>query len=241
MKRRLLSKSLVENHSQHLGDFNLCHDCLEGKAEGKAMAITRLQKEFGPVTTSYLKGAGASLYEAIEVVDSLWADLIHPAGGRQPRLSRYDGSCALQTWLNTVALNELLSIKRRQQRWDKLMPARVEEQPADWHADPGASEAVEAPLIEIMQTAVETAFLSCEPEDFVLLQLKHCDGLRGAELGLMFGCDESVISRRIDKAQSHIASMTLWKVRQTDPWLELKWTDFVDLCRTATPACFGLD
>ena len=75
----------------------------------------------------------------------------------------------------------------------------------------------------------------------MLLQLKHCDGLRGAELGKMFGCDESVISRRLDKAQERIAAMTLWKIRQTDPWLELKWTDFLELCRSATPSCFGLD
>jgi RNA polymerase sigma factor (sigma-70 family) len=237
----------VDHDSRNLSDFQLCHECLEGKVS----AIAQLQKEYGPVTISYLVGAGARPSEASEVVNSLWADLLAPVGDRLPRLGRYDGSCALQTWLNTVALNRLLTRKRTEQRWDRLIPAHVggngadgegeDELPRGWRTDVDDSEPGEAPLIEIMRVAVETAFLTCEPEDFVLLQLKHCDGLLGAELGLMFGCDASVISRRIDKAENHIAAATLWQVRQTDPWLELKWTDFVELCRTATPACFGLD
>ena len=30
-------------------------------------------------------------------------------------------------------------------------------------------------------------------------------------------------------------------VRAKDPWLDLKWDDFMDLCRVATPACFGTE
>ncbi|MGB8167426.1 MAG: hypothetical protein WCF18_08035 [Chthoniobacteraceae bacterium] len=237
----------MDSDSRHLSDFHLCHECLEGKVS----AIMYIQTSFGSVTTSYLIGAGAAPNEATEVVDSLWADLLAPVGDRPPRLQRYDGSCALQTWLNTVALNRLLTLKRKDRRWEKLIPERVgaqsgaddgdRELPPGCRVDVDSNEPGEEPLIEIMRVAVETAFLSCEPEDFVLLQLKHCDGLLGAELGRMFGCHESVISRRIDKAQANIAATTLQKVRQSDPWLELQWSDFVDLCRAATPACFGLD
>lgn len=238
----------MDHDSRHLSDFHLCHECLEGKAS----SIAFLQQQFGPRTLSYLIGAGGLPDEAAEIVNSLWADLLAPVGDRPASLQRYDGSCALQTWLNTVALNKLLTRKRSEQRWKRIISPDVDSHDPDGEnggierstatlADPEPVESSEAPLIEIMQMAVETAFLSCEPEDFVLLQLKHCDGLRGAELGTLFGCDESVISRRIDKAQERIASMTLWKVRQTDPWLDLKWTDFVELCRSATPACFGLD
>lgn len=234
------------NHDSHyLSDFDLCHACLEGEEP----AIARLQREFAPPTASYLIGAGAHPAEATEVVDSLWADLLVPAADRPPRLSHYNATCALQTWLNRVALNELITRKRREQRWQRLMPERLDA-PVEaghngsnepWQADAQASGHGEAPLLELMKMAVETAFLACEPEDFVLLQLKHCDGLLGSELGAMFGCDASVISRRLDKAQEHIARMTLLRIRQTDPWLELKWSDFVELCASATPACFGLD
>lgn len=238
----------MDHDSRYLSDFHLCHECIEGKLS----AIAQLQKDHGPVTTSYLIGAGALPAEAKEVVDSLWADVLTRVGDRPPRLQRYDGSCALQTWLNTVALNRLLTHKRKDRRWEKLIPERVgaqkagerdsdNELPAGFRVDLEDGEPAEAPLIEIMRAAVETAFLTCEPEDFVLLQLKHCDGLRGAELGRMFGCHESVISRRLDKAQEIIAAATLQKVRQSDPWLELKWPDFMELCRSATPACFGQD
>lgn len=235
----------MDHDSRYLGDYDLCHECLEGKGS----ALQTLQQRFGAPTTSYLIGAGAQPAEAEDVVDRLWADLQTPRGDRPPRLQLYDGSCALQTWLNTVALNKLLTRKRNEQRWRDLMPAHMggpngdeegEELSSNWLGSE-AEDAGDPPLIEIMRTAVETAFQTCEPEDFVLLHLKHYDGLRGAELGVMFGCDESVISRRIGKAEAHIAAATLWKVRQTDPWLELQWSDFMELCRSATPACFGLD
>lgn len=238
----------MDYDSRHLSDFHLCQECIEGKVS----AIALLQNDFGIPTSSFLVGAGALPHEAKEVVDSLWADLLTPVGDQPVPLRRYDGSCALQTWLNTVALNRLLTRKRKEHRWDKLISERVGvsgngeadeegELPAGCRVDLSDAGPAEAPLIEIMRAAVETAFLSCEPEDFVLLQLKHCDGLLGVELGRMFDCHESVISRRLEKAQATIASATLEKVRQRDAWLELKWPDFMELCRTATPACFGLD
>ena len=238
----------MDNDSRHLSDFHLCLECLDRKES----AIVLLQQQFGPETLAYLIGAGGLPDEATEIVNSLWADLLTPVGDRPASLHRYDASCALQTWLNTVALNKLLTRKRTEQRWQRIISPDVSSHEVDGEndtreratvthveSDPAAFR--EAPLIEIMQAAVEAAFLSCDPEDFVLLQLKHCDGLRGVELGKMFGCDESVISRRIDRAQDRIAAMTLEKIRETDPWLDLQWADFMDLCRTATPACFGQD
>jgi RNA polymerase sigma factor (sigma-70 family) len=235
----------VDQDSKYLGDFDLCHECLEGKTS----AIAALQVRFGPPTKSYLIGAGAKPHEADDVVCQLWSDLIRKRDDRPPRLQMYNGTCALQTWLNTVALNRLLSRKRNQQRWRELMPVTTsggggemgDESFEDCMAAPDADEAGDSPLMEIMKIAVETAFQSCEPEDFVLLHLKHFDGLRGAELGRMFGCHESMISRRIDRAEQVIADTTLRAVRQTDPWLELKWSDFLDLCRSAGPGCFGRD
>lgn len=238
----------MDNDALHLSDFQLCHECLEGKED----AISLLQVQFGPPTTSYLIGRGALPFEATEIVNRLWADLLVPVGAGPARLARYDGTCALQTWLNTVALNKLFTRKRQEKRWKRVISkdadspspegeTGADERSADARPDPEPANFREAPLIEIMQIAVETAFLSCDPEDFVLLQLKHCDGLLGAELGRMFGCDESVISRRLGRAEERIASTTLGKVRETDPWLDLQWADFMDLCRTATPACFGQD
>jgi len=233
----------VDENSPHLADFHFCHDCLEGDHA----AITELQKRFGPSTEAYLVGAGAEAEEAIEVVASLWADLLAPSGDQPPRLARYSGLSSLRTWLNAVALNSMLARKRSEQRRLRHIAPQghtaegEEERSHASMADPDAAVPGDPPLIEIMRDSLERAFLECEPEDFVILQLKHCDGIRGTELAVMFGCDETVISRRLTKAQQHIGAVTLLQIRQTDPWLELKWEDFVELCRTATPACFGLD
>jgi RNA polymerase sigma factor (sigma-70 family) len=232
----------VNINPRHLSDFQLCHQCLDGELD----AIARLQREFAGSVTAYLISKGAHSGEASEVVGSLWADLLVPSEIRGPRLARYDGSCALKTWLNTVALNKLLTRKRTERRWQTLIPARIgadsDESGGEdegWGAT--SDETFEAPLIEIMRIAIETAFSSCKPEDFVLLQLRHCDGLKGAELAVMFGCHETAISRRIQSAEDGIAAATLRQVHEKDPWLELKWEDFMELCRSASPSCFGLD
>ncbi|HYR59140.1 MAG TPA: hypothetical protein VEO95_10940 [Chthoniobacteraceae bacterium] len=228
----------MDDNPRHLADFHLCQRCLEGNAS----SIAFLRDNFGSPTSGYLVSKGALPQEAVEVVESMWADLLVAESDRPPRLARFQGASTLQTWLNTVALNRLLTRKRADQRWQRLAPARVggeEDGSSARLADPETSEPEDALLIELMRHAIECAFSSCAPEDFVLLHLKHYDGLRGAELAAMFGCDESVVSRRIDKAESQIATATLMEIRRTDPWIELKWPDFLDLCRTATPACFG--
>jgi transcriptional regulator with XRE-family HTH domain len=74
----------------------------------------------------------------------------------------------------------------------------------------------------------------------VLLQLEHCDQLEREDLARMFGCSKPTISRLLHRASAEIEKRTLGYLREHDPWLELKWDDFVELCRTATPACFGL-
>ena len=89
-----------------------------------------------------------------------------------------------------------------------------------------------------MRTAVESAFLNCDAEDFVLLQLAHCDELKLRELAVMFRCDNGTISRRLERAQQGINAATMARVKARDPWLELRWEDFVELCHSASPAFF---
>lgn len=241
----LFSQWRVENETRYLGDLHLCQECLAGDAT----ALGLLRGKIRNATVAYLITRGAEQKEVSDVVGSLWADLLAPRADRPPRLSCYRGAAALQTWLNTVALNNLLTHKRLEKQWQDLAPARLGASPGEgddeisplWSAAPEASSPEDILLIQIFQEAIETAFRLCAPEDFVLLQLKHLDGLLGAELGVMFHCDDSGISRRLEKAERQIRKAALQYIRETDPWLELKWPDFIELCRAATPACFGLD
>lgn len=235
----------LDQHLAHLDDFHLAQRCLDQDAE----AILWLRGHLTTVVAACLMRSGAQPAEALQLCENLLADLVMPMGKRRPRLVCYTGRCSLATWLHTVALNERVDRKRKEERWRTLIPASLnpsametgEECEPSWLSDPDEEESREAPLLELMRKAIEAAFLSCAPEDFVLLQLVHCDGLLRKELAVMFRCDPSRITERLAKAQEGIARTTLRHLHASDPWLELKWDDFTELCRTATPTCFGLD
>lgn len=224
-------------------DFLLAQKCLEGEP----LAIRQLEQTHRVDLVNYLLHAGAAIEEARELTDELWADCLADRPERQPRLATYAGNSPLQAWLKAVALNNLVQLKRREKR---VRQVAMDDAPLDdaIQADhprasslSGARDVAEAPLLEIMRGAVETAFRECDAEDFVLVQLAHANGLRGRELARMFSCSEAKISRDLERAKRKIAAATMGYVRAQDPWLELQWEDFVELCRVASPACFGVE
>lgn len=218
----------------HVSDFALVEKCL-GHEEG---ALARLQETYRQPVTAFLLKAGAQPVEAGETVATLWGDLLSPAATGRIRLGRYDGSCALLTWLNTVAMNALLTRKRIDGRRERRFISRD----AGDHEDSVEEvAATEAPLIQLIREAVEFAFRNCPAENYVLLQLEYLDQLERDELARMFGCSKATISRMLNAARLSIAESTMDYLRQRDPWLELRWEDFLDLCRMATPSCFGIE
>jgi DNA-directed RNA polymerase specialized sigma24 family protein len=96
------------------------------------------------------------------------------------------------------------------------------------------------PLLDLMRLAIERAFRDCPHDDFVMLQLAHSDQLKLSELARMFGCSQATISRQLDRASKNLSKATMANVRELDSWIELGWDDFAELCRSASPACFGV-
>lgn len=234
----------VQSHFRHLPDFHLAQRCLAGESE----AITELQQRLNTAVIPFLVRSGAQPDEASEICATLLTDFVMPDGNRKARLASYEGLSSLDTWLHKVALNALLDRKRREELEHRLMPTvtpreseREDESEPVQAKSPATHSRPEAPLLDLMVEAIEAAFASCAPEDFVLLQLSHCDRLHGFELAVMFRCHPAQITRRLAAAEKEIAACVIRHLRQTDPWLELGWDDFTELCRTATPACFGLD
>lgn len=218
----------------HPEDFLLAQKCLEGDAR----AIRELQETYAKPIKDYLVHRGATAYEAEEVTDGLWADCIAARPGNRPRLATYAGTSTLQAWLKAVALNRLVQVKRPRKREPVIVRDPEGKPPLDPSIDPPH---VEAPLLEIMRGAVEAAFQECDSEDFVLVQLAHANGLLGRELAVMFSCSEAKISRHLERARRSIAEVTLEYVRRKDPWLELQWDDFLELCKVVSPASFGVE
>jgi RNA polymerase sigma-70 factor len=224
-------------------DFLLAQKCLEGEA----LAIRQLEQAHRAGLVNYLIHDGATPEEARQLTDELWADCLAERPDRPPRLATYAGNSPLLTWLKAVALNKLVQSKRRQNRARQLA---VDDNPFDdatvaddatAHPQGETRDSAEPPLLEIMRGAVEAAFRECDAEDFVLVQLAHTNGLRGRELAEMFSCSEAKISRTLERAREKIAAATVNYVRARDPWLELQWEDFVELCRVVSPACFGVE
>jgi DNA-directed RNA polymerase specialized sigma24 family protein len=245
LPRSLLTIHAVYESLPHPADFHLAQMCLERNDA----ALRRLQDLYAASVANFLVGVGASPEEAHEITDSLWGHCLAPDAEGQSRLARYCGAASLQTWLNTVALNRLVSAKRREDSWQRLAPERIpavseipdgDPEPA-WMADSRSAGTVEAPLLHLMREAIEAAFMACPAEDFVLLQLAHTDNLRVVELAKMFDCGIATISRNVVKAGDGIAEATLQYVKASDPWLDLKWEDFLDLCGSASPAFFGVE
>ncbi len=229
----------MQDAQSHTDDFHLVQECLEGKTS----ALAHLQKAYREPLLAFLQGSGAPPPLAGEIVAELWSDCVASQNGTGPKLARYNGMCALSTFLNTITLNALVSRQRRGQRWSNVViagdPAGPDGDGADLVANP--TDPAEVPLLQLMREAIEAAFLACPAEDFVLLQLTHTDGLHVVELAKMFGCGIATISRNVERAGREIAEATMQYVKASDPWLELKWEDFIALCGTASPACFGVE
>ena len=229
----------------HLDDFQLVQLAIDGDRH----ALQRLRLFFESPLIKFLMHRGASEQEAEEIAGEMWADCLAPSPSGSPRLATYDGNCRLGSWLNTVAVNRLISLKRKQARISRLgieslnKPINDDGGTATLEATiPGEEDSEsEPPLIELLHKAIQAGFEACTPEQFVLIRLACADRLRFADLGRMWGCNPGTISRRLDEAKSVVERTALEHVRQVDPWIELEWADFMQLCRSTTLGALGFD
>jgi RNA polymerase sigma factor (sigma-70 family) len=232
----------VSDFSPYLDDFHFAQECLEGKGS----SLSYFQEIYRPKLVAFLKSQGASDEESREIVENMWSECVASTPTARPKLERYHGGCALQSWLNTIALNSLVSRRRREIRWGRIvesgdakMAEGGERSDGPWSGKAEEVEPERAPLLALMRAAIDTAFRECAPEDFVLLQLAHCDRLKEKELALMFRCDVATISRRLQRAGKGISRVALRHIKEADPLLDLKWDDFTELCRSTSPSYFS--
>jgi len=233
------NRGTVSFSPAHDDDFHLAQECLEGKLS----ALEHLQDTLREPLRAFLQSCGGKPDEVGEIVTDLWGDCVTPRNGKRPKLAHYDGTCALKSFLSGVTLKVLLTRRRKEKRRSELVPtvpgADGEEAPDSGSAPNDTSE--EESLLHLMRSAVETAFMSCSAEEFVLLKLRYLAGVHPPELAKMFGCSRSTIDRQTEDAQREIETAALRSIKASDPWLELRWPDFVELCRHASPACFAME
>jgi len=207
-----------------LADVDLVQQCIEGSEE----AIGQLKKSLTPFLSKVLSSYGASKDEIDEILAQLWGDCLV---GPRPLFHVFNGRSALKSWLTAICVNRWISLKRREAQHTRAVYSLTIE--AERPSAPGrsATSHPDSSIIEILGPALREAFAACDVEELVLLQLVHMHGVTQREIASLWKWHESRVSRHIKRAEEKIAELTLRAVKETDPYLELGWQDFVELCR----------
>jgi RNA polymerase sigma factor (sigma-70 family) len=217
--------------SSYDDDMGLARACLEGKNE----SVKEVQSLYNQRLTGLLVSRGATSTEAADILGDFWGESLVPHGEREPLLSKYHGKCSLYTWLATVVTHRLVDLKRRQRFQGNLPSAshESEELVGDFDQLAGRSESLsESVLTQLMREALRKALQECSSEAYVLLQLVYIHGVLQREAAKVFGWHESKVSRTLEQAMADIASRTMRYIKQSDPWLDVTWDDFMELCQS---------
>jgi RNA polymerase sigma factor (sigma-70 family) len=203
--------------------------CLRGDGE----ALNRLREKHQESLAHILLSRGASRTETDDLLADLWADCVPGHAGRPSLLEKFSGKCTLQGWLATVATNRWFDLKRKQARRVELH----EDAAVDGIDSPETGTAAPAPvkedhLVALLRESLQTAFGRCSADAMVMLRLVYLHELTHREIVHMLGWSESKVSRYLSRAMQEIETFTLRELKKRDPWLELAWQDFVDLCET---------
>jgi RNA polymerase sigma factor (sigma-70 family) len=208
-----------------LADVDMVQQCLEGSEE----AISEMKRSLTPFLSKVMASYGASKDEIDEILAQLWGDCLT---GPRPLFHVFNGKSALRSWLTAISVNRWISVKRREAQHARAMQhLAIASEPSSAPGRSGPAQP-DASIIEILGPALRSAFASCDVEELILLQLVHMHGVTQREIASLWKWHESRVSRHIKRAETKIAERTLQAVKETDPYLELRWNDFVELCRS---------
>lgn len=200
--------------------------------QGDAGALADLRGRCQQPVLNILLARGASRTEAEDLLADLWADCVPGPGERPSLLEKFSGKCSLQGWLATVATNRWVDLKRKQTRRAELEISDGSSGDALAELPALANPLKEAALVALLRDSLQAAFAACPADAMVCLRLVYMHGLTQRELMRLLGWSESKVSRFLSQAMEQIEILTLTQVRKRDPWLDLSWQDFVDLCET---------
>src|SRR3954463_5794005 len=212
--------------SRHEQDLAFVQRVLSSEPE----AATELRSRYHGKLVGVLRARGANQTEAEDLVADLWTDCFGERTNRPTLLTKYQGRCALEAWLLTVAKKRLVDLKRRQSFRVDVPPSP--DSPEDFfdrrpHPEKATSE---KPLLNLLREAIQRAFAKQDGDAVLMLKLVHVHQLSQREISRMWGWHESKVSRTLDTTRQSVAKIILFELKRIDPWLELRWEDFVELC-----------
>jgi RNA polymerase sigma factor (sigma-70 family) len=207
-----------------LADVDLVQQCIEGNEK----AISELKRSLTPFLSKVLGSYGASKDEIDDILAKLWGDCLV---GPRPLFHVFNGRSALRSWLTAICVNRWISLKRREAQHNRAIHSLTLDAERSAAPTKSATSYPDSSIIDILGPALRQAFAACDVEELVLLQLVHMHGVTQREIASLWKWHESRVSRHINRTEEKIAELTLRAVKETDPYLELGWQDFVELCR----------
>lgn len=217
-------------------DLELAEAALEGDEEA-CRAVRDLVQS--PGIKQRLVGRGARPSEADDILGDLLTDCFggqKAKGGLHVILGKYNGACTLNSFFHLIAMNRLISLKRKQKRTVSLEKESDDDQfdghplGADDLPDPGGVATEEA-VIDTLRAALLKALPSVDQEKLVLLRLIHSYRVSQKKIGEMWGWSDAKVCRQMAALIEELRTATLAAVKELDPWLQVEWDDFVGLCR----------
>jgi RNA polymerase sigma factor (sigma-70 family) len=220
---------------RHSDDLELAEAALEGDGES-AREVGDLVKD--PGFKRWLVSRGASPSEADDLLGDLLTDCFggeKARGGLHRILGKFNGACTLKSFLHRIALNRLISLKRKQKLTVSLERDSDDDQPDDRTLGvddlPDGGEPVsEEEVVDLLRSAVVKALASVNQERLVLLRLIHSYRIPQNRVGQMWGWHDSKVSRNMATLIDELKGAILLAVREEDPWLQIEWDDFLGLC-----------
>jgi RNA polymerase sigma factor (sigma-70 family) len=204
--------------------------CLQGNIE----SLTELRDKCHNSLLGILLARGADRTEARDLLADLWADCVPGDDDHPSLLEKFSGKCTLHGWLATVVTNRWIDRKRKLARYVEVPHNGSSGAKSDplAHLESSQMYPPEHTLVTLLRDSLKAAFARCNPEARVLLRLVYLHDLSQREIMGMLGWSESKVSRYLSSAMDQIEEHTLAEIKKRDPWLELNWGDFVDLCET---------
>lgn len=220
----------VEATSRHEQDLAFVQRVLAVDAP----AAAELRNRYHGKLVGVLRSRGANQTEAEDLVADLWTDCFAARENRQTLLTKYQGRCALESWLLTVATHRLVDLKRRQ-NFRVEVPSSPDSSEDFFDRRPQPEKATsEKHLLHLLRQAIQRAFATQDAEAVLMLKLVHLHQLTQREIARMWGWHESKVSRTLEVTRQNVARVILAELKKVDPWLELRWEDFVELCASSS-------
>jgi RNA polymerase sigma factor (sigma-70 family) len=215
----------------HQADIDLVEAALEGNEEAVDHVMEVLNT--GMIRAALIK-RGASASEADDLMGDLAGDCFggqKAKGGLHRLLAKFNGACSLEGYLQRVAINRLISLKRKKKPVLEL----------DACANDDAHPVIELPdihdeadsedrIVEIIREAIFDTLATAKPEELILFRLVHSYRVPQKRAGQLWGWHESKVSRTLSTLQEKLRNGIMDRIHQRDPWLELEWADFLKLC-----------